>query len=115
MKQALIIRTDLKMGKGKICAQLCHASLMAYKSCMLKFPNIAHEWEITGMKKIVLKVSTLDELLKYYRKAEELGLPISLIKDAGYTQIEPGSITAIGIGPFKDEIIDRITGELKLY
>ena len=27
MKQVIIMRTDLKMGKGKIAAQACHASL----------------------------------------------------------------------------------------
>jgi len=32
MKQVIVMRTDLKMGKGKIAAQACHASLGAYKN-----------------------------------------------------------------------------------
>ena len=31
MKQAIVMRTDLKMGKGKIAAQACHASICCYK------------------------------------------------------------------------------------
>ena len=31
MKQAIVMRTDLKMGKGKIAAQCCHGSIGSYK------------------------------------------------------------------------------------
>ena len=31
MKQVMVVRTDLKMRKGKIAAQCCHGSIGAYK------------------------------------------------------------------------------------
>ena len=33
------------------------------------------------------------------RKARELGLEASIIKDSGRTQIAPGSKTVLGVGP----------------
>jgi PTH2 family peptidyl-tRNA hydrolase len=37
-----------------------------------------------------------------------------MISDAGHTQVDPGTITVIGIGPEKSEKLDRITGKFKL-
>ena len=31
MKQVMVVRTDLKMRKGKIAAQCCHGAVGAYK------------------------------------------------------------------------------------
>ncbi|CAF1543725.1 unnamed protein product, partial [Rotaria sordida] len=38
-----------------------------------------------------------------------------LIRDAGRTQIEPGSKTVLGIGPAPSKLINEITRHLKLY
>ena len=62
MKQAIIVRTDLKMGKGKIAAQSCHACLGAYK----KANKIdVRKWELSGGKKVVLKVSSEETLEEF--------------------------------------------------
>ncbi|NIO44624.1 MAG: peptidyl-tRNA hydrolase [Candidatus Aenigmarchaeota archaeon] len=111
MKQAILIRTDLKMGKGKIAAQCAHASIGAY----LKTKKYSKDrWKREGMKKVVLKISGEKEIKKFYKLAKKRKLPCSLIRDAGLTQIEGGTITALGIGPGNDKKIDKLTGKLKL-
>jgi len=111
MKQAILVRTDLKMGKGKIAAQSAHASFAAF----LKSNKRSREkWMKEGMKKVVLKVSSEKELKKFYRLAKKEKLPCNFIRDAGLTQIKTGTITALGIGPGNDKKIDKITGKLKL-
>ncbi len=111
MKQAIVMRTDLKMGKGKIAAQACHACLESYKKADKKS---VLKWEMIGQKKVVLKISSEEELLKLYHIIKESGLPCSLITDAGHTQIEPSTRTCLSVGPGPDEEIDRLTGHLKL-
>ena len=46
--------------------------------------------------------------------AERSGISTSLIQDAGMTEIPPGTITALGLGPAKTEDLDKITGSLSL-
>ncbi len=111
MKQAIIIRTDLKMGRGKIAAQASHASISSF---LKSRRSVRDEWLDEGMKKVVLKVRSNKDLMNYYKKAKSSRIPCALIADRGLTQIKSGSKTAIGIGPDKDEKIDKITGKLKL-
>ncbi|MBU5575209.1 MAG: peptidyl-tRNA hydrolase Pth2 [Candidatus Aenigmatarchaeota archaeon] len=111
MKQVIVIRTDLKMGKGKLCSQAAHASLAAF----LKSDKKKREkWINEGMKKVVVKVSSENEILILKKLAENKKIPSEIIIDKGLTQIEPGTITALGLGPDEDEKIDEITGNLKL-
>jgi len=111
MKQVIVIPMNLKMGKGKMVAQGAHASIAAY----LKAGFLARKkWAATGMKKVVVKVKDEKELLEIQRAAEKRKIPNAIIIDRGLTQVEPGTITALGIGPDEDEKIDEITGKLKL-
>lgn len=111
MKQVIVMRTDLKMGKGKIAAQACHASLNSYKKASKRSIK---QWESFGQKKVVLKVSSEQELLQLYHIIKENGLPCSLIRDAGHTQIDPSTVTCLGVGPAIDSEVDKLTGHLKL-
>ena len=113
-KQVIVVRRDLNLGKGKLCAQVAHASLEAALITLKKNPNVFYKWYNSGAKKVVLKVNNLEELLEIYNKAKESGLTVSLIRDAGLTQIPSNTITCIGIGPDLEEKIDKITGKLKL-
>lgn len=101
------------MGKGKACAQACHASIEAFLKVRQKEPETAEEWLAQGMPKIVLKAQSEKEILEVFEKAKRT-IPSSLIRDAGRTQVEAGSITAVGIGPWSQGEIDKITGSLKL-
>lgn len=104
----------MKMGKGKVAAQVAHASLAAAEAAQERKPRWYEEWKREGQAKIVLKVESEGELDELFRKAKSAGLPASLIQDRGLTQIEPGTVTCVGIGPGPDPEIDGITGKLKL-
>jgi len=110
-KQCLIIRNDVKMSCGKRCAQAAHASIGAYNNAD---KSLQKAWLSEGQKKVVLKAN--DERTLYELKviAERSGVSSSLIQDAGMTEIPPGTITALGLGPAKTEDLDKITGALTL-
>jgi len=109
-KQAILLREDLDMSKGKMIAQACHASLKAYRKAS---EDDRSDWERKGEKKVALEV-TEDQIVQRFEQAKSAGIPAALIKDAGKTEIEPGTITAVGIGPADESRIDSITGDLKL-
>lgn len=102
------------MSKGKLAAQVAHASLSSYIATKNIRPDWASNWIRDGQKKVVLKTRTLDDLLEVKKSAERESIPNSIISDAGLTQLEPGTITCIGIGPAPAGLIDKIVGHLKL-
>ncbi len=114
LKQAIIIRTDLKMDKGKIASQASHASVASYHKSLKKSKTTAEEWFNHGMMKVVLKVDNKAALMKLKEQAARAGLVAELIRDAGRTQIPTGSVTALAIGPDSEEKIDSIVKDLKL-
>ncbi len=110
-KQVIVVRKDLKMDKGKIAAQVAHASLEAYKKAYTKD---VIGWEAEGMKKVVVGVKDIKEFMRIKENVKRAKIPYSVVRDAGRTQIRPGTVTAMGIGPAKEEKINRITKNLKL-
>jgi PTH2 family peptidyl-tRNA hydrolase len=113
-KQTIVVRADLGMGKGKLSAQVAHSSLGAYKKISKANPEIARAWEEEGQKKVVLKVGSESELLDFYNKGKAAGIPCELIRDAGHTQVEPGTLTCFAAGPWDEKTLDEIFGKLKL-
>ncbi|NLV26453.1 MAG: peptidyl-tRNA hydrolase [Methanomicrobiales archaeon] len=110
-KQCIIIRNDVKMSCGKRCAQAGHAAIGAYEKSS---PVLKKAWLSEGQKKVVLKVNDQRSLFEIKTLAETAGISAVLIQDAGMTEIPPGTITALGLGPAKSEELDKITGTLSL-
>lgn len=96
MKQVIIMRTDLGMSVGKMCAQAAHA---------VKYP---HE------PVIVLQVSSEKELKDLLLTAKARHVTYTEVHDAGHTEVPPGTLTCGCIVAFVDNKVDRITGHLKL-
>ncbi|GMH19679.1 hypothetical protein Nepgr_021520 [Nepenthes gracilis] len=97
-KMVLVVRNDLKMGKGKIAAQCSHATLGLYKSSL-----IVRQKHYTGGRYMLI----LQE------RAKSIQLPTHVTIDAGRTQIAPNSRTVMAIlGPV--DMVDDVTGGLKL-
>ena len=109
-KQIIIVRSDLKLGKGKMIAQALHAAIGSLESSK---DAVVKRWEAGGAKKIALK-SDLKKLKLVESQLKKEKIPYFLVKDAGLTQIKAGTITALGIGPIEEEKIDKITRSLRL-
>lgn len=114
IKQVIIVRADLDMGKGKMAAQCCHASLLSYLEAQRQDKDTAKRWLDSGQKKIVLKVEDEEALRKLSAAFKFKKVPCALVDDAGLTQLPPGTTTALGVGPWKSGEIDQFTGKLKL-
>jgi PTH2 family peptidyl-tRNA hydrolase len=113
-KQAIVIRTDLKMGKGKIAAQASHAAISAAEEARKRHREWWKAWLGEGQRKVVVKVKNEAELLQLKQRAGKMRLPHALIYDRGLTQLPPDTLTCLGIGPAPSEEIDKITGKLRL-
>lgn len=112
-KMVLVVRNDLKMGKGKIAAQCSHATLGLYKKILHRAPKALNRWEMCGQVKVVVKIESQDDMLVLQERAKSLNLPTHITIDAGRTQIAPNSRTVMAIlGPA--EMVDDVTGGLKL-
>lgn len=112
MKQVIAARADLGMGQGKLAAQVAHASLSAYEDAD---PKTRRAWKGGGQKKVVVKVNGESALFELAERADVEGLPHAIIRDAGHTQLEPGTATTLAVGPGDDDLVDRVTGHLSLY
>jgi PTH2 family peptidyl-tRNA hydrolase len=112
MKQAIVARTDLGMGRGKLAAQVAHASLSAYEDADSRTRK---KWKGEGQMKVVLKGDSERTLFSLADRAEREGLPHAIIRDAGHTQLDPGTVTTLAVGPGPDDSVDRVTGDLPLF
>ncbi len=111
MKQVIVINQALKLPKGKLAAQAAHAAVGAF----LETGSPARSaWLEEGMPKIVVQAADESDLRRLYALAQAEGIPAILVEDAGRTVVPEGTLTCLGLGPAADDLIDRITGELKL-
>ncbi len=113
-KQALIVRLDLDMGRGKIAVQCSHAAVSATEQARTRFPEWYKAWMTEGQAKIALKITELVSLLELEKSARRFPFPTYLVRDRGITQVPPGEITCLGIGPAPALDLDRLTGKLSL-
>lgn len=128
-KQVLVMKQfpkERNLRTGKYVAQGAHASVGALLSIgrvvdqdsfviPLDDPFV-RAWIVGRFKKVTLYVKTDEELIEIWQQAQQANLPTALIKDAGLTEFNGvATLTAVGIGPADPELIDKITGHLKLF
>lgn len=114
IKMVLAVRTDLKMGKGKMCAQCSHAAVGSCSVLRRKQPSVYKRYSREGQKKIVVRVGSEEALLRLQEEARGLKLVSYLVCDAGHTQLAPNTLTVLAVGPGPVSLVDRVTGSLKL-
>jgi PTH2 family peptidyl-tRNA hydrolase len=128
-KQVIVMRADLKMRRGKECAQAAHASGafvfkqikdLLDKDCngqvQIRLAEAAKQWVQNSYTKVCCRVDSEQELLDIEAKAKATGLECHLITDNGLTEF--GGVptrTCLAIGPNESEKIDLVTGHLRLY
>lgn len=119
-KMVFVVNSSLKMKPGKLSSQVAHAAVSLYiksKSLSKKefvFFDDIDIWVKEGQKKIVLKGVDGLQLKKIDKQAQNSNVMSVLIKDAGITQLIPGSTTILGLFG-REEKINCITGSLSLY
>ena len=110
----LVTRDDLKLSKGKLAAQCSHAAVNCAIKARKKAVRLYERWNNVGARKIVVRADDEAHLRQLYAKALTAGLVCDLVKDAGHTEIPPGTVTVLGIGPSPRLAVDAITGDLTL-
>lgn len=113
-KQVLVVRTDLKMSRGKMAVQTAHAAVSSAEEARKHSPTSWRKWLWEGQKKVAVKVVSEADLIALREKAERAGVPTYLVRDRGLTELPPGTVTTLGIGPASTKTIDKITGDLQL-
>jgi len=123
-KQVIVMRKDLNMRKGKLVAQGAHASMGAIlnlckrdgNKLVLEMDERTEPWLTGRFKKICVYVNSEAELTEIYQNAKITGLVCSLIEDAGLTEFNGvKTLTAVAVGPDREDKVDAITKHLPLY
>ena len=108
------MRTDLNMSIGKMIAQASHAAVNCSEEAKRAQTKHWRRWRDEGAKKIALQTDSFEELEELAEKAEGFNITYVMIRDAGHTEVPPGTVTCIGIGPHQEQLIDKVTGNLPL-
>lgn len=110
----LIVRGELRLTPGKAAVQVAHAAVMLVERAQeRRRPELA-PWRDQGQKKIGLVVSTLEELERLEHAARAKGIVTVWVRDAGLTEVAPGTLTCLGLGPARASDLAPITGSLPL-
>jgi len=124
VKQVIVIRSDLKMTRGKEIAQGAHASMAwladRYKKNFLHIPRLSpdeKDWLVNGkFTKVCVRVDSEEQLDSIHEAARAAGLTVNLIVDNGLTMFKGVfTKTCLAIGPHKSSMIAPITKDLRLY
>lgn len=122
-KQTIIMRKDLNMRKGKMCAQASHASMKVFFDRMIKsesgyicsFTQEMEEWKNGAFTKIVLGCDSIEDIYDLQKKADSLNIPNAIITDNGTTEFGGiPTVTCIALGPCSAEIVENLTSKYTL-
>jgi PTH2 family peptidyl-tRNA hydrolase len=124
VKQVIVVRKDLNMRKGKIAAQVAHASMRFLTDnneaergdeIIVKLSPAEAMWLTGSFTKVVVSVDSEDALQDLIFSAEMSGIEVHPIIDSGKTEFDGvPTLTCAAFGPCEADVLDKITGNLKL-
>ena len=124
VKQVIAVRKDLSMRKGKLAAQVAHASMKFLlennesersDELLIKLSKNEAQWVNDLFTKIVVSVDSEDELKDLILKAQLRDVETNPITDAGLTEFHGvPTLTCCAFGPDEESVLNEITGHLKL-
>jgi PTH2 family peptidyl-tRNA hydrolase len=128
-KQVIVMRSDLNMRKGKMVAQGAHASVKILLdrvvdktvnedgsgTITIACTKDMLDWINGNFTKICLGADSDRILDEFKEKAIAKSIPCAIIVDNGQTEFHGEKTrTCMAIGPADPELINSITGHLKL-
>lgn len=99
-----------------MAAQAGHAAVGAY-AALVDAGDAAGwgaAWRRRGEAKIALAVGSEGEIRTLEAAGKRAGVGVYVVVDAGRTQIAAGSVTVLAVGPAPVEMVNKVTGHLKL-
>lgn len=110
----IVLRGELRLTAGKAAVQAAHAAVMLVEQGRERRRPELEAWRSQGQKKIGLVAPSLDDLRRIERSARAKGIATAWVEDAGLTEVPPGTVTCLGLGPALNSDLDPITGKLPL-
>lgn len=121
VKQAVVVRKDLKFSKGKIAELVAKSSMRFFienneserrDELLIKLSHEEVDWIKTSAP-VVFGIGSQEALSELVFKAELSGVNVYSITGTEDTKLEEDSILCAAIGPDEDAIIDQLIGNLK--
>ena len=114
LKQVIIVRGDIEMGKGKAAARSATLAVSSYLECLKAHKDVAQEWleerpeedspeggQRGGADQVLRGVQVQEDTLRAGERCRSHPAPAR-------------NEDALGVGPWKSEEIDILTRGLKL-
>uniref|UniRef100_A0A2S2NZJ7 peptidyl-tRNA hydrolase n=1 Tax=Schizaphis graminum TaxID=13262 RepID=A0A2S2NZJ7_SCHGA len=114
-KMVIVINTGLKMSVGKIASQAAHAALGLYEVIKERtdLSSDLISWNEQGSRKIVVEANNTNQIIKVCSEGKIHNIPFFCVHDAGLTEVEPNSFTALAFFG-SDQELKPVTGKLRL-
>ena len=123
-KQIIVVRRDLNMRKGKMCAQTAHAAMMFLTrnnksenpmQINVELTKPEADWLQNSFTKVVVGCDSQEELEILVENAKAEDVEVHVCIDNGATEFHGvKTMTCAAFGPEEEEILNKVTGHLKL-
>ena len=110
---AVLFRQDLGMSAGKIAAQTAHAAVACSLKARREASALFARWRSEHGRIVVLGVEDLQALEAHLEDAQAHRLVHHAVSDAGRTEVAPGTVTVLGIGPAPSSVLEVLVGRLE--